>query len=476
MQITAIVPIKYHSARVPEKNFRLMNGKPLFHYILTTLSNCPSITRIVVNTDHVRIKKMISKNFPHILFYDRPSRLQGDRVSMNKVLLDTLIHTDYPTDLYLQTHTTNPLLTVQTIENAILTFSKVSSKHDSLFTVKPHQTRFYLKDGAPMNHDPNNLLPTQELEPVYEENSALYLFTKNVFMKHNRRIGTCPYLYPMTARESQDIDWKEDFRLAELLIKDKENKEKVVLITGVAGGIGEEIASLFRWEGWYVLGIDLRAPEHDYCSRFVECDLSSESQINGLVEHLGLDERRLDVIVNNAAAQLCKPLVETTVEEWDRILNCNLRPAFLLAKRLLPYLIQTKGSIVNISSVHATTTSRDIAAYATSKAGLSGLTRSMALEFGSQGVRVNAVLPGATDTPMLRAGLHRGHLNTEDGKESTEDDLVKALGAKHLQNRIGDPREIAQTVYFLADNEKSGFITGQNLIVDGGATIRLSTE
>lgn len=129
------------------------------------------------------------------------------------------------------------------------------------------------------------------------------------------------------------------------------------------------------------------------------------------------------------------------------------------------------GSVVNISSVHAVATSAGIAAYASSKGALLALTRAMALEFGTDGIRVNAVLPGAVDTPMLHAGLSRGHLN---GDTTTK--LLRGLGKKHVMGRVGKPSEIGQTILFLADNEKSSFMTGQALIVDGGATARLSTE
>jgi NAD(P)-dependent dehydrogenase (short-subunit alcohol dehydrogenase family) len=180
----------------------------------------------------------------------------------------------------------------------------------------------------------------------------------------------------------------------------------------------------------------------------------------------------LDVLVNNAGFQVTKPLVETTVEEWDMVMASNLRSVFLGAKLAYPLLkAEGGGAIVNVSSVHAVATSSNIAAYAASKGGLLALTRAMAIEFAPDNIRVNAVLPGAVDTPMLRAGFHRGREN-----EATEESQLAALAAKTVNGRVALPEEIATVIYFLADNAQSSFITGQGLLADGGATCRLSTE
>jgi NAD(P)-dependent dehydrogenase (short-subunit alcohol dehydrogenase family) len=157
--------------------------------------------------------------------------------------------------------------------------------------------------------------------------------------------------------------------------------------------------------------------------------------------------------------------------EWDKVMNSNLRSVFLLTKYLYPKLKEAKGSIINISSVHATHTSQDIGIYATSKGGLTTLTRAMAIEFGKDKIRVNAILPGAINTNMLRSGLKRGYIG-----DVNENELVNILGNKHILGKIGEPSDIAKMTYFLANNDKSGFITGQSFYVDGGATIKLSTE
>jgi glucose 1-dehydrogenase len=180
----------------------------------------------------------------------------------------------------------------------------------------------------------------------------------------------------------------------------------------------------------------------------------------------------LNALVNNAAVQVAKPLIETTVEEWDMIIANNLRPAFLLSKLAYPlFLIAGGGAIVNVSSVHAVQTSANIAAYATSKGGLLSLTRATAIEFAKDNIRVNAILPGAVDTPMLRAGLNRGHVSGDDITTRLDN-----LARKTVNGRVGRPEEIAQAIYFLADDSQSSFMTGQAMIVDGGATARLSTE
>jgi len=180
----------------------------------------------------------------------------------------------------------------------------------------------------------------------------------------------------------------------------------------------------------------------------------------------------LNAVVNNAAVQIAKPIVETTVEEWDETIATNLRPVFIGARYAHPLLCTAGGgAIVNLSSVHAIQTSANIAAYAASKGGILALTRAMAIEFAPNNIRVKAVLPGAVDTPMLRSGLDRGHL-----AGSSISKRLDNLARRTVNGRIGTPTEIANAIYFLADDTQSSFMTGQALVVDGGATARLSTE
>lgn len=246
---------------------------------------------------------------------------------------------------------------------------------------------------------------------------------------------------------------------------------KIVLITGVAGGIGRAIASKFKECGWRTIGVDLASePEElEGIDRFIQADVSQTVDWSKIAGEIGTASGEVKALVNNAAVQICKPLIETTPDEWDRVMAVNLRSVFLGVKTVCP-MMDSGSAVVNVSSVHAIATSTQIAAYAASKGGMLALTRALALELAPE-IRVNAVLPGAVDTQMLRAGLMRGHVAGGSAEE-----LVTALGNKHVTRRVGQPEEIAEAIYFLADGGHSSFMTGQSLIIDGAATARLSTE
>jgi NAD(P)-dependent dehydrogenase (short-subunit alcohol dehydrogenase family) len=203
----------------------------------------------------------------------------------------------------------------------------------------------------------------------------------------------------------------------------------------------------------------------------IETDCADLKAIASAIEKIIGTWGRIDVVVNNAAVQVNKPALETTMNDWDNLFHVNLRAAFFLAKECHLYLKHQGGCIVNVASVHAVATSVNVAAYAASKGGLVALTRALAVEWAQDKIRVNAVLPGAVDTPMLREGLTRGHLSGSDVQ-----DLLQQLGARTVMGRVGQPQEIAEAVLFLADPKRSSFITGHSLVVDGGATMRLSTE
>lgn len=250
---------------------------------------------------------------------------------------------------------------------------------------------------------------------------------------------------------------------------------RTVLITGAGGGIGRATVRLFTEKGWRVVGVDRAS---DFGDDFPEnglpihADISLAEDMESIFEKARQFTSTLDALVNNAAVQVSKPLIETSVEEWDLVMASNLRSIFMAMKLAHPLLkAHGGGAVVNVSSVHAVATSTNISAYAASKGGTLALTRAMAIEFAKDNIRVNAILPGAVDTPMLRAGLGRGHLGGSDIGERLEN-----LARKTVNGRIGKPSEIAHAIYFLADEEQSSFMTGQAMIVDGGATARLSTE
>jgi NAD(P)-dependent dehydrogenase (short-subunit alcohol dehydrogenase family) len=254
----------------------------------------------------------------------------------------------------------------------------------------------------------------------------------------------------------------------------KKSDPKVVLITGVAGGIGRATARHFAEKDWWVIGID-RAPFGDTFPEqgaFIQADISKKQNWDRIFQQVHKVTDHLDALVNNAAVQITKPILETTIEEWDRVMDANLRAVFISAKLAYSLLkAQGGGAVVNVSSVHAVATSKDIAAYAASKGGMLALTRAMAIEFAADRIRVNAILPGAVDTPMLRAGMNRDHAGMGSITQRLEN-----LARNTVSGKIGEPHEIARVIFFLADETQSSFITGQPLIVDGGATARLSTE
>lgn len=216
-KIAALVPMKGHSERVKNKNMRDFNGKPLMWHILNSLSECEVITEIYVDTDSELIAATVKHYFPEIRIIDRPQELCGDFVSMNDVLRYDISKSD--ADMFLQTHATNPLLSTATIEKACRNLVENKGKYDSLFSVNRLQTRLYDKAGTPMNHDPDNLIRTQDLDPIYEENSNIYLFTRESFLNSNARIGKKPMLFEMNPLEAVDIDDETDFILAEQLQK-----------------------------------------------------------------------------------------------------------------------------------------------------------------------------------------------------------------------------------------------------------------
>ena len=192
--ITALVPIKRNSQRIPNKNFLEINSKPLFFWILDSLLNSEFVDEIVINHDDNYTVQEVSKYFNSIKFCKRPDELFGDKVSMNKIIDDDLNHSDGT--VYLQTHSTNPLLKVSTINNALNRMLATKLEKDSIFSVTKIQTRLYDQEGKAINHNPKELIRTQDLPPIFEENSCFFIFTKGSFAKSNKqRIGVNPEMF-----------------------------------------------------------------------------------------------------------------------------------------------------------------------------------------------------------------------------------------------------------------------------------------
>lgn len=213
--VTAIVPMKGRSVRVPRKNIRPLAGRPLYHWVMRALMGAELVSSIVVETDSDEIAADAAEHFPRAQILRRPESLVGDEVPMN-ALLEWHI-SQLPGDVFLQTHATNPLLNSETIDAAVRAFWQ-EGDHDSLFTVTRWQTRFYWEDGRAINHNPEELLPTQNLPVMYEENSNIYIFTRESFAKKRRRIGVNPLLFPMDTLEAVDIDLMDQFEMAEALM------------------------------------------------------------------------------------------------------------------------------------------------------------------------------------------------------------------------------------------------------------------
>jgi CMP-N-acetylneuraminic acid synthetase len=218
MKVIALLPMKAHSERVANKNIRIFADRPLWHHVASVLESSNLIETILINTDSDLIAEDAITHFPKAKIIKRSPELQGDSVSMNRIV-DHDIHT-IDSEHFLQTHSTNPLLQLETLEKAIQAYFESLSEYDSLFSVTKIQNRFYWDTGKPVNHDPQNLINTQDLSPLYLENSNIYLFSKTSFIAaDNNRIGLHPKTFVMNKIESTDIDDDDDWKMAEALYK-----------------------------------------------------------------------------------------------------------------------------------------------------------------------------------------------------------------------------------------------------------------
>jgi CMP-N-acetylneuraminic acid synthetase len=211
--IAAIVPMRHFSRRVAGKNYRHLGDKPLYRYIIDTLLEVPAIGEVVIDTDSDLIVQEAEQLLPQVRIVRRPEHLRDEMYVMNDILLNTV--TEVEADYYLQTHSTNPLLKPETIGQAIEMFLAERENHDSLFSVTPLHTRLWTADGSAINHDPDNLVRTQDLDPVMEENSCVYIFRRDVLEARHNRIGAKPLVFVMDPAEAIDIDTELDWLIAE---------------------------------------------------------------------------------------------------------------------------------------------------------------------------------------------------------------------------------------------------------------------
>lgn len=218
-RIVALVPMRHQSERVPGKNYRPFAGKPLYHRILASLLDCPLVSQVVVDTDSPAIMEDASQHFPQVRLIERPAHLRAGTVPMNDVLLYDVCQV--PADYYLQTHATNPLLQPETITRAIEAFLAAYPVHDTLFSVTRLHTRLWDGLGRAINHNPAVLLRTQDLPPVYEENSNLYIFTRGTLEARHNRIGERPLMFEIDRLEAWDIDEELDFQIAQFLYRSR---------------------------------------------------------------------------------------------------------------------------------------------------------------------------------------------------------------------------------------------------------------
>jgi NAD(P)-dependent dehydrogenase (short-subunit alcohol dehydrogenase family) len=235
---------------------------------------------------------------------------------------------------------------------------------------------------------------------------------------------------------------------------------QVLLITGANGGIGTEICKLFKQKKWYIIATDIQPKSnHSYHDQYISADLCISKSIQNILSKINDLSCPVNCLINCAAYQCCKPIWEYTELEWDNTYNCNVKSIFLIIKYGFSIFKKYNTNIINIASVHASLTSKNIASYASSKAAIVGLTRNMAIDLSKYKIRVNSISPGAVNTSMLT-----NHLTQES---------LDYLTNKHLLKTIGTPTQIAETCLFINNNT---FINGSNLIIDGGITCQLCSE
>jgi len=247
----------------------------------------------------------------------------------------------------------------------------------------------------------------------------------------------------------------------------KEFEGKHVLVTGAAKGIGSATVAAFLSQGARVSGLDICYSDkeiiHHSNFRMYTCDVSSSSQVGDTVTRMIKAFGNIHVLVNNAGIVRYGTVTETSEEQWDQIMNVNLKGAFLMSKAALPSMQESgSGVVINVSSVQAFITQDQVAAYTSSKTALLGLTRSIAVDYAPN-IRCVAVCPGTIDTPMLRDAI----------KESPDPQAVmRECEEMHLLKKIGSAKEVGEFITYLS-SPKASFITGQAFRIDGGLGVAI---
>ena len=231
---------------------------------------------------------------------------------------------------------------------------------------------------------------------------------------------------------------------------------KYLIITGSNGGIGNAICKLYKKYNWFIIGLDIHEnKKNEYIDNYYKVNLFNSEEIKNFIQKI----ERIDCFIHCAAYQCCKPIWKYTEEEWENSYKCNVTSIFLFIKYGIKVFKTYKTNIINIASIHASSTSKNIAAYASSKSALIGLTRNLAIDLAQFGIRVNSISPGAINTPMLK-----NHLSSE---------RLENLHNAHLLKKIGEPKQIAETCYFITNNT---FFNANNIVIDGGILAKLASE
>lgn len=219
-KLVALMPMRHSSERVKGKNYRPFgDGRPLFQHMLDVLVACEAIDKVVIDTDSPAIQEICERDYPQVQLVDRPEHLRDGSIPMNSILLHDMQQVD--SEFYLQTHSTNPLITADTVKRAVETFLDNYPVSDSLFSVTKVQTRFWDPLARAVNHNPNILLRTQDLPPLYEENSCIYIFEKKTLIDRQNRIGYRPFMFEIDPFEAVDIDEEINFQVAEAIWRTK---------------------------------------------------------------------------------------------------------------------------------------------------------------------------------------------------------------------------------------------------------------